>query len=86
MIYYTVCNAYICVYIYLFIYFTYLPVDSSDSYDPEAYNPESPGLTGPSRIQYRQFIPRIQTQRLNLIGLTSGDGQTSRGIANCIRL
>ncbi|KAL7844700.1 hypothetical protein SRHO_G00232390 [Serrasalmus rhombeus] len=51
---------------------------SEYSYDPEAYNPESPGLTGPSRIQYRQFIPRIQTQRSNLIGLTSGDGQSSR--------
>lgn len=49
-----------------------------DSYDPEAYNPESPALTGPGRAQYRQFIPRIQTQRPNLIGLTSGDGQNSR--------
>ncbi|XP_016306954.1 RNA-binding protein 27-like isoform X3 [Sinocyclocheilus anshuiensis] len=49
-----------------------------DSYDPEAYNPESPGLTGPGRAQYRHFIPRIQTQRPNLIGLTSGDGQNSR--------
>ncbi|XP_072518154.1 RNA-binding protein 27 [Salminus brasiliensis] len=51
---------------------------SEYSYDPEAYNPESPALTGPGRIQYRQFIPRIQTQRSNLIGLTSGDGPTSR--------
>ncbi|XP_051959991.1 RNA-binding protein 27-like isoform X2 [Xyrauchen texanus] len=51
---------------------------SEYSYDPEAYNPESPGLTGPGRAQYRHFIPRIQTQRSNLIGLTSGDGQTSR--------
>ncbi|XP_016392580.1 RNA-binding protein 27 isoform X3 [Sinocyclocheilus rhinocerous] len=49
-----------------------------DSYDPEAYNPESPGLTGPGRAQYRHFIPRIQTQRPNLIGLTAGDGQSSR--------
>ncbi|XP_067279292.1 RNA-binding protein 27 isoform X7 [Pseudorasbora parva] len=49
-----------------------------DSYDPEAYNPESPALTGPGRAQYRHFIPRIQTQRPNLIGLTSGDGQNSR--------
>uniref|UniRef100_A0A672RCR5 RNA binding motif protein 27 n=1 Tax=Sinocyclocheilus grahami TaxID=75366 RepID=A0A672RCR5_SINGR len=49
-----------------------------DRYDPEAYNPESPGLTGPGRAQYRHFIPRIQTQRPNLIGLTSGDGQNSR--------
>ncbi|KAM6970763.1 RNA-binding protein 27 [Aplochiton taeniatus] len=53
----------------------------TDNYDPEAYNPESPGLTAPGRTQYRQFIPRIQTQRSNLIGLTSGDGQGSRGIA-----
>ncbi|XP_066501354.1 RNA-binding protein 27 isoform X3 [Hoplias malabaricus] len=51
---------------------------SEYNYDPEAYNPESPGLTGPGRMQYRQFIPRIQTQRSNLIGLTSGEGQTSR--------
>ncbi|XP_026051409.1 RNA-binding protein 27-like isoform X4 [Carassius auratus] len=49
-----------------------------DNYDPEAYNPESPGLTGPGRAQYRHFIPRIQTQRPNLIGLTAGDGQNSR--------
>uniref|UniRef100_A0A8C1YGT0 RNA binding motif protein 27 n=1 Tax=Cyprinus carpio TaxID=7962 RepID=A0A8C1YGT0_CYPCA len=56
-------------------------VSHTDSYDPEAYNPESPGLTGPGRAQYRHFIPRIQTQRPNLIGLTSGDGQNSRGIS-----
>uniref|UniRef100_A0A8C1VI26 RNA binding motif protein 27 n=1 Tax=Cyprinus carpio TaxID=7962 RepID=A0A8C1VI26_CYPCA len=49
-----------------------------DSYDPDAYNPESPGLTGPGRAQYHHFIPRIQTQRPNLIGLTAGDGQNSR--------
>ncbi|KAA0720438.1 RNA-binding protein 27 [Triplophysa tibetana] len=51
---------------------------SEYNYDPEGYNPEAPGLTGPGRTQYRHFIPRIQTQRPNLIGLTSGDGQTSR--------
>ncbi|KAI2651028.1 RNA-binding protein 27 [Labeo rohita] len=51
---------------------------SEYNYDPEAYNPESPGLTVPGRAQYRHFIPRIQTQRPNLIGLTSGDGQNSR--------
>ncbi|XP_030649423.1 RNA-binding protein 27 [Chanos chanos] len=51
---------------------------SEYNYDPEAYNPESPGITGAGRPQYRQFIPRIQTQRSNLIGLTSGDVQTSR--------
>ncbi|XP_058270677.1 RNA-binding protein 27 isoform X5 [Hemibagrus wyckioides] len=52
----------------------------ADNYDPEAYNPESPAITGAGRAQYRQFIPRIQTQRPNLIGLTSGDTQSSRGI------
>lgn len=51
-----------------------------DNYDPEGYNPESPGMTAAGRPQYRQFIPCIQTQRPNLIGLTSGDGQGSRGI------
>ena len=52
----------------------------ADGYDLEGYNPELPGLTGPSRQkQYRHFIPRVQTQRTNLIGLTSGDGQSSRG-------
>ncbi|XP_017348838.1 RNA-binding protein 27 isoform X1 [Ictalurus punctatus] len=51
---------------------------SEYSYDPEAYNPESPAITGTGRVQYRQFIPRIQTQRPNLIGLTSGDTQSSR--------
>ncbi|XP_058852973.1 RNA-binding protein 27-like isoform X3 [Acipenser ruthenus] len=44
-----------------------------DNYDPEAYNPEAPGITASGRPQYRQFIPRIQTQRSNLIGLTSSD-------------
>ncbi|CAL8302850.1 unnamed protein product [Gadus morhua 'NCC'] len=52
---------------------------SEYGYDLEGYNPELPGLTGPGRQkQYRQFIPRVQTQRTNLIGLTSGDGQSSR--------
>ncbi|XP_060792563.1 RNA-binding protein 27 isoform X2 [Neoarius graeffei] len=51
---------------------------SEYNYDPEAYNPESPAITGAGRAQYRQFIPRIQTQRPNLIGLTSGDTQGSR--------
>ncbi|XP_027129372.1 RNA-binding protein 27 isoform X1 [Larimichthys crocea] len=53
-------------------------VQSEYNYDPEGYNPESPGLTGASRNQYRQFIPRVQTQRSNLIGLTSSEGQGSR--------
>ncbi|XP_057676444.1 RNA-binding protein 27 isoform X2 [Corythoichthys intestinalis] len=53
-------------------------VQSEYNYDQEGYNPESPGLTGAGRNQYRQFIPRVQTQRPNLIGLTSSDGQVSR--------
>ncbi|MEQ2201742.1 hypothetical protein XENOCAPTIV_017334, partial [Xenoophorus captivus] len=51
----------------------------TDNYDPEGYNPESPGLTVAGCNSYRQFIPRVQTQRSNLIGLTSGEGQGSRG-------
>lgn len=50
-----------------------------DNYDPEGYNPESPGLTAPGPNSYRQFIPRVQSQRSNLIGLTSSEGQVSRG-------
>lgn len=53
-------------------------VQSEYNYDPEGYNPESPGLTTAGRNPYRQFIPRVQTQRSNLIGLTSGEGQGSR--------
>nr|XP_057943868.1 RNA-binding protein 27 isoform X3 [Doryrhamphus excisus] len=51
---------------------------SEYNYDPEGYNPESPGMTGAGRNQYRQFIPRVQTQRSNLIGLTSNEGQGCR--------
>ncbi|XP_034746798.1 RNA-binding protein 27 isoform X3 [Etheostoma cragini] len=50
----------------------------TDNYDPEGYNPESPGLTAAGRNPYRQFIPRVHTQRSNLIGLTSNEGQGSR--------
>ncbi|XP_037125116.1 RNA-binding protein 27 isoform X1 [Syngnathus acus] len=53
-------------------------IQSEYNYDAEGYNPESPGLTGAGRNQYRQFIPRVQTQRPNLIGLTSSEGQGSR--------
>ncbi|PWA22775.1 hypothetical protein CCH79_00002429, partial [Gambusia affinis] len=53
-------------------------VQSEYNYDPEGYNPESPGLTAAGRNSYRQFIPRVQTQRSNLIGLTSSEGQGSR--------
>uniref|UniRef100_A0A8D3D9R0 RNA binding motif protein 27 n=1 Tax=Scophthalmus maximus TaxID=52904 RepID=A0A8D3D9R0_SCOMX len=56
----------------------------SNNYDPEGYNPESPALTTAGRNQYRQFIPRVQTQRSNLIGLTSNEGQGSRGTANIV--
>ncbi|XP_066572962.1 RNA-binding protein 27 isoform X2 [Amia ocellicauda] len=54
---------------------------SEYNYDPEAYNPEAPGITTPGRPQYRQFIPRIQTQRPNLIGLTSSDMDTQNSRA-----
>ncbi|KAM4544545.1 RNA-binding protein 27 isoform 2-T2 [Odontesthes bonariensis] len=53
-------------------------VQSEYNYDPEGYNPESPGLTAAGHNSYRQFIPRVQTQRSNLIGLTSSEGQGSR--------
>ncbi|KAM7398273.1 hypothetical protein PAMA_006264 [Pampus argenteus] len=53
-------------------------VQSEYNYDPEGYNPESPGLTVAGRNPYRQFIPRVQSQRSNLIGLTSNEGQGSR--------
>lgn len=53
-------------------------VQSEYNYDAEGYNPESPGLTVAGRNPYRQFIPRVQTQRSNLIGLTSSEGQGSR--------
>lgn len=60
-----------CVYVFHFY--------TLDNYDPEGYNPESPGLTAAGRNPYRQFIPRVQSQRSNLIGLTSNEGQGSRG-------
>ncbi|XP_054586682.2 RNA-binding protein 27 isoform X4 [Nothobranchius furzeri] len=50
----------------------------TDTYDPEGYNPESPGLTAAARNSYRQFIPRVQTQRSNLIGREAGQGQGPR--------
>lgn len=45
----------------------------SDTYEPDGYNPEAPSITSSGRSQYRQFFSRTQTQRPNLIGLTSGD-------------
>ncbi|KAK5918226.1 hypothetical protein CgunFtcFv8_003005 [Champsocephalus gunnari] len=53
-------------------------VQSEYNYDPEGYNPESPALTAAGRNPYSQFIPRVHTQRSNLIGLTSNEGQGSR--------
>ncbi|KAK5858810.1 hypothetical protein PBY51_002925 [Eleginops maclovinus] len=53
-------------------------VPSEYNYDPEGYNPESPALTAAGRNPYSQFIPRVHTQRSNLIGLTSNEGQGSR--------
>ena len=44
-----------------------------DTYEPDGYNPEAPSITSSGRSQYRQFFSRTQTQRPNLIGLTSGD-------------
>ncbi|KAK1882352.1 RNA-binding protein 27 [Dissostichus eleginoides] len=54
------------------------PPGSEYNYDPEGYNPESPALTAAGRNPYSQFIPRVHTQRSNLIGLTSNEGQGSR--------
>ncbi|XP_033834198.1 RNA-binding protein 27 [Periophthalmus magnuspinnatus] len=54
-------------------------VQSEYTYDAEGYNPEAPGMTGAGRsAQFRHFIPRVQTQRPNLIGLTSNEGQGNR--------
>lgn len=45
----------------------------ADTYEPDGYNPEAPSITSAGRSQYRQFFTRAQTQRPNLIGLTSGE-------------
>lgn len=77
-----------CIHFFIFLhFFSYSPLTvcasvhfyTLDNYDAEGYNPESPGLTVAGRNPYRQFIPRVQTQRSNLIGLTSSEGQGSRG-------
>lgn len=80
---------YVCLYslFHIFTFCSYSPLTvcasvhfyTLDNYDAEGYNPESPGLTVAGRNPYRQFIPRVQTQRSNLIGLTSSEGQGSRG-------
>uniref|UniRef100_A0A4W3GB50 RNA binding motif protein 27 n=1 Tax=Callorhinchus milii TaxID=7868 RepID=A0A4W3GB50_CALMI len=46
-------------------------VHRQDNYEPDGYNPEAPSITGGARPQYRHYIPRVQTERPNLIGLTS---------------
>lgn len=76
-----------CIHFFIFLHFFIFPLTvcasvhfyTLDNYDAEGYNPESPGLTVAGRNPYRQFIPRVQTQRSNLIGLTSSEGQGSRG-------
>ncbi|XP_043919957.1 RNA-binding protein 27 isoform X2 [Protopterus annectens] len=46
---------------------------SESTCEPDGYNPESPGITAVGRPLNRTFFTRSQTQRSNLIGLTSGD-------------
>ncbi|KFP85243.1 RNA-binding protein 27, partial [Apaloderma vittatum] len=50
---------------------------SEHTYEPDGYNPEAPSITSAGRSQYRQFFTRAQTQRPNLIGLTSGEMDTN---------
>ncbi|XP_054072890.1 RNA-binding protein 27 isoform X3 [Rissa tridactyla] len=59
-----------------------LPVPHT--YEPDGYNPEAPSITSAGRSQYRQFFTRAQTQRPNLIGLTSGEMDTNPRAANII--
>lgn len=55
-----------------------------DTYEPDGYNPEAPSITSSGRSQYRQFFSRTQTQRPNLIGLTSGDMDANPRAANIV--
>uniref|UniRef100_A0A8C9G2P9 RBM27 protein n=1 Tax=Pavo cristatus TaxID=9049 RepID=A0A8C9G2P9_PAVCR len=57
---------------------------SVDTYEPDGYNPEAPSITSAGRSQYRQFFTRAQTQRPNLIGLTSGEMDANPRAANII--
>uniref|UniRef100_A0A8C5R0A2 RNA binding motif protein 27 n=1 Tax=Leptobrachium leishanense TaxID=445787 RepID=A0A8C5R0A2_9ANUR len=57
---------------------------SEHTYEPDGYNPEAPSLTNTGRTAYRQFFTRTQTQRPNLIGLTSGDMDNSPRAANIV--
>lgn len=56
---------------------TFLSFFFIDTYEPDGYNPEAPSITSAGRSQYRQFFTRAQTQRPNLIGLTSGEMDTN---------
>ncbi|XP_069754229.1 RNA-binding protein 27 isoform X3 [Narcine bancroftii] len=50
----------------------YPPYATSEyNYEPDGYNPEAPSITGGARPPYRHYIPRVHTERPNLIGLTS---------------
>ncbi|XP_066447355.1 RNA-binding protein 27 isoform X2 [Eleutherodactylus coqui] len=57
---------------------------SEHTYEPDGYNPEAPSLTNTGRTGYRQFFTRAQTQRPNLIGLTSCDMDTAPRAANIV--
>ncbi|XP_074865849.1 RNA-binding protein 27 isoform X2 [Carettochelys insculpta] len=57
---------------------------SEHTYEPDGYNPEAPSITSAGRSQYRQFFSRTQTQRPNLIGLTSGEVDSNPRAANII--
>ncbi|KAM4676764.1 RNA-binding protein 27 [Discoglossus pictus] len=57
---------------------------SEHTYEPDGYNPEAPSLTNTGRTAYRQFFTRTQTQRPNLIGLTSGEMDTTPRAANIV--
>ncbi|KAM8973250.1 RNA-binding protein 27-like isoform 1-T1 [Pelodytes ibericus] len=57
---------------------------SEHTYEPDGYNPEAPSLTNTGRAGYRQFFTRAQTQRPNLIGLTSGDMDSTPRAANIV--
>ncbi|KAG7466987.1 hypothetical protein MATL_G00148460 [Megalops atlanticus] len=46
------------------------PLFTSDTYEPDVYNPEAPSITSTSRPVYRH---RVHAQRPNLIGLTMGE-------------
>ncbi|XP_028655410.1 LOW QUALITY PROTEIN: RNA-binding protein 26 [Erpetoichthys calabaricus] len=46
------------------------PLFTSETYEPDVYNPEAPSLTSSTRPMYRH---RVHAQRPNLIGLTMGE-------------